>query len=57
MNDNQFNDIVEVLEDISDSLDSLDSSLRSIALFVWLPTIIAVGVGAVFVGMFVASRL
>lgn len=49
MNDNQFNDIIEVLDDVRDSLDSLASSLRSIALYLWLPVLLAIGIGSVFV--------
>nr|CAI9750776.1 hypothetical protein THEDDIDL_THEDDIDL_CDS_0002 [Microvirus sp.] len=48
MNDNQFNDIIEVLEDISDSFESLASSLRLIALYLWLPILLVIGIGSVF---------
>ena len=49
MNDNQFNDIIEVLEDISDSFESLASSLRLIVLYLWLPILVVIGIGSVFV--------
>lgn len=43
MNNEQFDYVLEVLDDVRDSLDSLASSLRSIALYLWLPTILVVG--------------
>lgn len=49
MNDNQFNDIIEVFEDIRDSFDSLASSLRLIALYLWLPILVSIGIGSVIV--------
>ena len=49
MNDEKIDELLERLEDINGSLDSISSNVGYIALYLWLPFLLVVGVGVVFV--------
>lgn len=56
MDNKQFNDLVMRLDSINDSLKAISSKVSSIALFVWLPLVVALFCGMFFVGLLFVSK-